>query len=82
MKKNLSNTNLWLVLIAFTLLIITSNINWGGEKWKGTLESDAKGYYAYNPAIFIYHDLSFNFYPIGHGKYYNQDIFSDYRSFK
>lgn len=82
MIKNLSNTNLWLVLIAFTLLIITSNINWGGEKWKGTLESDAKGYYAYNPAIFIYHDLSFNFFTqLDMEKYYNQDIFSDYRSF-
>ena len=30
--------------------------------YQNIVDSDGKGYYAYLPAIFIYHDLSFNFY--------------------
>jgi len=40
------------VLIAIILLFVTTNINWGKDDWKGALESDAKGYYAYLHAVF------------------------------
>jgi hypothetical protein len=35
--------------------------NWNGEFWKNTINGDGRGYYAYLPAIFIYHDLNFDF---------------------
>ena len=50
------------VLIMISMLGITSNINWGGNNWKTVLESDAKGYYAYLPAVFIYNDPNFGFF--------------------
>jgi hypothetical protein len=56
-------------------------LNWGEEKWKGMLEADAKGYYAYLPAIFIYGDLNFGFFDkIEKEKYYNENLYYDYRT--
>ena len=31
------------------------------QSWDRVINSDGKGYYAYLPAIFIYHDLQFKF---------------------
>ena len=31
------------------------------KSWDRVINSDGKGYYAYLPAIFIYHDLQFKF---------------------
>lgn len=46
----------------------------------GAIEADAKGYYAYLPAVFIYHDLNFGFYDtIERGTYYNPNLYYDYR---
>lgn len=59
---------------------VTSNIHWGGENWKGILESDAKGYYAYLPAIFIYQDLNFGFMDEIEQKYPNPNLYVDYRA--
>ena len=60
---------------------ISSNINWGKERWKGIVEADGKGYYAYLPAIFIYHDLNFEFFDhIEKEKYYNPNRYYDYRA--
>ena len=71
-----------LLLIAFILFFTASNTNWGDKKWQNTLESDAKGYYAYNPAVFIYHDLNFLFFKeIEQEKYFQEHLFVDYRSF-
>jgi hypothetical protein len=62
------------------MAVVTSNINWGKNHWKGVLEADAKGYYAYLPAVFIYHDLNFNFFDsIEKEKYYDENLFYDYR---
>lgn len=33
-----------------------------GKNYKRVIDGDGKGYYAYLPAIFIYHDLSFSFF--------------------
>lgn len=63
------------------LLLVTANINWGSKAWPGMLESDAKGYYAYLPAVFIYHDLNFGFFDkIEKQKYYNPNLQYDYRA--
>ena len=54
--------------IVFILLVIcmcfTVSIRWKGENnaaWKEIVSSDGKGYYAYLPALFIYHDFNFTF---------------------
>lgn len=48
--------------ITFIVVIVSSNLHWGGDKnWTGIVEADARGYYAYLPAVFIYHDLNFSF---------------------
>lgn len=63
------------------MTIVTSNLNWGKDTWVGIVESDGKGYYAYLPAIFIYNDLNFGFFDeIENGRYYNENLFYDYRS--
>ncbi len=49
------------ILLAFVVNIWTSsNMNWGGDNYRGIIASDACGYYAYLPAIFIYKDLQFS----------------------
>ena len=69
--------------IFFTLVITTlvsSNLNWGKDHWKGIIEADAKGYYAYLPAVFIYKDLNFGFFEhIEKEKYYAENLYYDYR---
>ena len=62
------------------MLWVTANLHWGGDKWKGILESDAKGYYAYLPAIFIYNDLNFSFLEAVQAKYPAPHINYDYRA--
>lgn len=49
------------IFILFSICSI--NIHWKGDNWKSIINSniDSRGYYAYLPAIFIYHDLSFGF---------------------
>jgi len=49
-------------LITLILTWISANINWGEDKPKWIVLADGKGYYAYLPAIFIYHDLNFGFF--------------------
>jgi len=52
-----------IILLCITICVfVTTNIHWGKNKWQNILEADAKGYYAYLPAVFIYHDLNFGFY--------------------
>jgi len=63
------------------MTIVTSNLNWGQKSWVGIVESDGKGYYAYLPAIFIYDDLNFGFFDeIEKEKYYDENLYYDYRS--
>ncbi|HOY30593.1 MAG TPA: hypothetical protein PKW80_01820 [Bacteroidales bacterium] len=79
-KKNL----LTIILITLALTWIAANINWGGDKPKWIVLSDGKGYYAYLPAVFIYHDLNFGFFekkemdPAADPKlFYDYRVFSD-----
>lgn len=71
-----------LLIIGVIVTSVSSNLHWGQDHWKNILEADAKGYYAYLPATFIYHDLNFGFFDkIEKETYYNPNLFYDYRSF-
>jgi hypothetical protein len=52
-----------------------------GETWDRSINSDGKGYYAYLPAIFIYHDLTYKFVESYESKYYPADhsVFKEFR---
>lgn len=80
---NLKLTSLFhknrLLLIGIILLSVANNIQWGKDKYKKILESDAKGYYAYLPAIFIYQDLNFRFFDQIEEQYSNEHLYYDYR---
>lgn len=69
-----------ILLIMIVMIMVSMNINWKKGYNNGVLEADAKGYYAYLPAIFIYKDLNFGFFDtIEKVKYYNQNLFYEYR---
>lgn len=78
MKGNWTRAS-W-VTIAALLLIASSNINWGKDHWRTVLQADAKGYYAYLPALFIYDDPNLGFFDrIERETYYDANTFYDYR---
>lgn len=80
-KIRLPLPNAALVATAAIMLAVTSNINWSKDHWKTVIISDGKGYYAYLPAVFIYHDLNFGFFDtIERHRYYDPNNFYDYRS--
>lgn len=81
MKSKITLSNISLGVIFLITIFVSSNISWGDEKWKGILEADAKGYYAYLPAVFIYNDLNFGFFDhIEKEKYYDENLYYDYRA--
>ncbi len=80
MKKILTPKPIILLCLA-VCFIVTTNIHWGKNKWRNIIEADAKGYYAYLPGVFIYHDLNFTFYDsIEKKKYYDNFLVYDYRA--
>ncbi len=81
MKHRPTFSNITIGFIMLIMTVVSSNLNWGKDRWKDIIESDAKGYYAYLPAIFIYHDLNFDFFNlIETEKYYDKNLYYDYRS--
>ena len=81
MRSRLSTSRVSIIIITLIVTVVSSNLNWEKEDWKGIIESDGKGYYAYLPAIFIYQDLNFGFFEsIEAGKYYDENLYYDYRS--
>jgi len=67
-------------LIVLIVLLVSSNISWYKDHWKGIIGSDGKGYYAHLPAAFIYQDLHFGFFDvIDKDKYYHKNQYYDYR---
>lgn len=63
--KNPSGKNIIKLTLAFIAIVLVwagSNQYWGGERWNKILKDDGTGYYAWLPAVFIYHDLSFGFF--------------------
>jgi len=68
----------WIFLV---MLCYTARINWSHGQWERVIQSDGKGYYAYLPAVFIYHDLNFGFFQETEvNKSYDKSLFYDYRS--
>jgi hypothetical protein len=70
-------------IIPFILAIVVlsaSNLHWSSRFYKGIIGSDGKGYYAYLPAVFIYHDLHFNFADSIEVKYSGRNSYYDYRA--
>ena len=79
-------------VIAFILLlslVYVQQKRWKDEKYKATINSDGRGYYAYLPACFIYHDLQFKFIPgvekeifgTGAGNYINGPAGKEYNKY-
>lgn len=63
------------------MVLVTNNLNWTRDHWKGVIESDAKGYFGYLPATFVYGDLNYGFYDeMEMGKYYDANFYFDYRN--
>jgi hypothetical protein len=61
--KSLPGVKLSLVAMTIILFWVFTNIRVGpGGWWRDSIHNDAKGYYAYLPAVFIYNDLNFNFF--------------------
>lgn len=79
MKVKFSTSKITIGLIILIMTIVSSNLNWSRNHWRGILEADAKGYYAYLPAVVIYDDLNFGFFDeIEKDKYYNKNLFYNY----
>ncbi len=66
-------------IVALILIGCANNINWGGQHWRSVLQADAKGYYAYLPAVFIERDLSFGFLEESETIGSNPNLHYDYR---
>lgn len=63
------------------MTMVTLNLNWSQKYIRSVIKSDAKGYYAWLPAIFIYKDLNFGFFDkIEKEKYQDKFLLYDYRT--
>ncbi len=67
-------------LLLLVCLWTSANLNWGKDRQKYVIISDGKGYYAYLPAVFIYHDLNHDFFDSIEAKYYDGHTKYDYRT--
>ena len=80
MKKKIPLSKLSIVAILFIMTLVSANLNWGKNYWKSIVVSDGKGYYAYLPALFIYHDLNYVFFTkIEKVDYFDKNLYFDYR---
>ncbi len=68
-----------LVLLVYLLAFFL--LKHPGRSWERVINSDGKGYYAYLPAVFIYHDLDYTFVEKYESKYYPADkgAFKEFR---
>jgi len=69
-----------IILILFIILFIGFKDPY--RPWDRIINSDGKGYYAYLPAIFIYHDLQYKFVEQYESQYYpsNKSVFKEFRN--
>ncbi len=68
----------WLIFIV--VLWASLNTSFHKDYKEGVIEADAKGYFAYLPAVFIYHDLNFGFFDtVELSTYSNPNLHYDYR---
>jgi len=67
-------------IVFIVVLWVSANTSFNKDYKTGVMEADARGYYAYLPAVFIYHDLNFGFFDsIERGTYYSANLYYDYR---
>jgi len=68
------------ILCCYILLFIS--FKQPGENWDRSINSDGKGYYAYLPAFFIYHDFNYKFVESYERQYYpaNRSVFKEFRT--
>ena len=71
----------WTLAVTMLIMVlVTNNLNWTRDHWKGVIEADAKGYYAYLPATFVYGDLNYGFFnEMEMEKYFDINFYFDYR---
>lgn len=69
-----------IILVVYVLLFL--GFKSPERPWDRVINSDGKGYYAYLPAIFIYHDLQFKFVEQYEAQYYpgNRSVFKEFRN--
>ncbi|MFZ4564332.1 MAG: hypothetical protein ACOYNU_13215 [Bacteroidales bacterium] len=69
-----------IILLVYVLIFI--GFKNPEKNWDRVINSDGKGYYAYLPAIFIYHDLQFRFVEQYEAQYYpaNRSVFKEFRN--
>ena len=80
MQKRNNKSKIAILLILLITVLVSSNLNWGKDNYKAIIENDAKGYYAYLPALFIYKDLNFGFFKqMDQEKYYDKNLYYEYR---
>ncbi len=79
MKQVLKYTPEFILCCYILLFLFFKN---PGLPWDRSINSDGKGYYAYLPALFIYHDLTYKFVESYEEKYYPPDrsVFKEFRS--
>ncbi len=66
--------------IGLVILWAIINTTFKKDYKTGIIEADGKGYYAYLPAVFIYHDLNFGFFDqVEKNTYYNPNLYYEYR---
>jgi hypothetical protein len=67
------------ILVCYILLFLS--FKHPGESWDRSINSDGKGYYAYLPALFIYHDLTYKFVESYELNYYpiDRSVFKEFR---
>jgi hypothetical protein len=68
-----------LVFILIIEVLTVFNVKMGKDRWKEVIAFDGKGYYAYLPAIFIYHDLHFAFHDSIEKKYSPPRAYYEFR---
>ncbi len=72
----------YIPLIFVLLLMYSAKINWSNGQWENVIQADAKGYYAYLPALLIYEDLNFGFYEkVEVENAYDPNLIYDYRAY-
>ena len=80
LNKGQNPIKLTVLCIGLIVTLVSSNLNFGPKNWTNIIEADAKGYYAYLPAIFIYNDLNYGFFEeIEKKKYYSAGRYFHYR---
>jgi hypothetical protein len=65
LKSSSINEKNWWKILFFTLLGLAVSFRWVDHGWEKIVDSDGRGYYAYLPAIFSYHDLDFRYFFTG-----------------